>query len=380
MVKRYEQGRRAGLRVTHLSFLACGLGCMTQLLGAVPQGTSRNMVVNGGGVPTAGTQSCWATQTIIVGSAFPAGWVITNEQVSGTTSYYTILNVSCAKFQDTETVLAGSPIPDNWVKTNEQSDGLHTYFVIKYLKGAPYLDTEQVLSYSPIPSGWVIIGQQSDGVRTYYTIQNQNPPNTVKATIVSPASDQTIASATAVSFVGTATDSAADATLTYSWNFGDGHVVTGAAVSHSFSNTGTANAAYKVELRVTDSTGVTASAYRTITVTPAPRVSVSISPGAIDLFVPTRYPIDPIKGEPVPAPAAASYQFQAGVQNSADQSVTWSISPAIGSISSTGFYSVLGDLPSVLAYLKTVTVTATSKADPTRSATATITLHGGVQN
>ena len=54
-----------------------------------------------------------------------------------------------------------------------------------------------------------------------------------------------------VNFSGTATDSSASATLSYAWNFGDG-----------------TSATYAVILTVTDNTGVSASASRTVTVNP----------------------------------------------------------------------------------------------------------------
>lgn len=347
-------------------------------------GTTPQLDIAGGGalpgVPRSSATACWATQTIVVGSPIPAGWVITNEQTSGTTSYYIIENVSCAQYRDTQTVLVGSPIPANWVITNEQSSGITSYYYIRYVMGAPYGDTETVLSSSPIPSGWVITGTQNSGNDTYYTIQNTNPPNKVTATITSPSSSLTVGSGTAVSFVGTGTDSNTSANLSYSWNFGDGSVVSGASTSHAYTNSGTANATYTVTLHVTDTTGVTGSDTRVITVTPAPPVMVSITPGSASLTVPTRYPVDPIPGRPTPPPPSATCQFQAQVLNASNQAVTWSISPLVGSISSTGLYTVLGDPQNTPSYVKTVTVTATSVADPRKSATATITLYGGAQN
>jgi N-acetylneuraminic acid mutarotase len=50
--------------------------------------------------------------------------------------------------------------------------------------------------------------------------------------------------------------------------------------------------------------------------------------------------------------------------------VTWSISPNVGSIDATGLYTA----PSSITTQQTVTVTATSQVDPTRTGTATVTL------
>ena len=51
--------------------------------------------------------------------------------------------------------------------------------------------------------------------------------------------------------------------------------------------------------------------------------------------------------------------------------VTWSLSPIVGSITPAGLYTA----PASIASTQTVTVTATSVADPTKSATATVTLN-----
>ena len=63
-------------------------------------------------------------------------------------------------------------------------------------------------------------------------------------------------------------------------------------------------------------------------------------------------------------------QFTATVANTANTAVTWSISPLVGSIDQTGFYSA----PSNVTATTRITVTATSQADPTKTATAAITL------
>ena len=63
--------------------------------------------------------------------------------------------------------------------------------------------------------------------------------------------------------------------------------------------------------------------------------------------------------------------FTATVSNTSNPAVTWSISPAgLGSIDQTGAYSA----PPSIATQQTVTVTATSQTDPTKSASAMITL------
>ena len=51
-----------------------------------------------------------------------------------------------------------------------------------------------------------------------------------------------------------------------------------------------------------------------------------------------------------------------------DQSVKWSIYPALGGIDDTGLYTA----PSSVAARQSVTVTATSVADPTKSGSAKV--------
>ncbi len=63
-------------------------------------------------------------------------------------------------------------------------------------------------------------------------------------------------------------------------------------------------------------------------------------------------------------------QFTASVTGSANTSVTWTVRPALGSISPGGLYSS----PASLSVLQTVTVTATSSADGTKSASATVSV------
>ncbi|MBV9743388.1 MAG: immunoglobulin domain-containing protein, partial [Acidobacteriia bacterium] len=64
-------------------------------------------------------------------------------------------------------------------------------------------------------------------------------------------------------------------------------------------------------------------------------------------------------------------QFTATVNGSGNQAVTWNLTPNMGSITSAGLYTA----PAMIGSLTTVTLTATSVADTTKSATATITLN-----
>jgi hypothetical protein len=62
--------------------------------------------------------------------------------------------------------------------------------------------------------------------------------------------------------------------------------------------------------------------------------------------------------------------FTASVSNSANQSVTWSINPSVGSISTSGVYTA----PASVASAQTVVVTATSSANSIKVGTAAIAL------
>ena len=82
-------------------------------------------------------------------------------------------------------------------------------------------------------------------------------------------------------------------------------------------------------------------------------VGVSVSPSAPSLM------------------ASQSQQFSATVSGSGNTAVTWSLSPATGSITAAGLYTAPSSIDSNL----TVTVTATSMADPNKSGRATVSLH-----
>ncbi len=105
---------------------------------------------------------------------------------------------------------------------------------------------------------------------------------------------------------------------------------------------------------------------------------------AVSMADPTKYAVGTIALlPPVKVNLVASYAtvaasqstaFTALVQNAADTRVTWSINPALGSISPSGVYTA----PSSISSQQTVTVTASSVADPTKSASGTILVNPAV--
>jgi hypothetical protein len=68
--------------------------------------------------------------------------------------------------------------------------------------------------------------------------------------------------------------------------------------------------------------------------------------------------------------AAQTQQFTAAVTGTTNTGVTWSMNPNIGTLSATGPYSA----PAAISSSQTVTITAISVADPSKSATATVNL------
>jgi subtilase family serine protease len=84
----------------------------------------------------------------------------------------------------------------------------------------------------------------------------------------------------------------------------------------------------------------------------APAVSIQLSPARV------------ILGQ------GRSVQFTASVQTSSNQAVTWSVAPQMGTVSASGVYTA----PSTIATTQAVVVTATSNANPSQTATASIQL------
>jgi len=84
-----------------------------------------------------------------------------------------------------------------------------------------------------------------------------------------------------------------------------------------------------------------------------PPVSVSVTPATATLY------------------SGQTVQLMATVANTSNTAVTWSIAPeGVGTLSASGLYAA----PATTTAAQTLTVTASSQADPTKSAPATITL------
>jgi hypothetical protein len=114
---------------------------------------------------------------------------------------------------------------------------------------------------------------------------------------------------------------------------------------------------YQIYAQSTSETGI--QSYMDLTVVPPSGISVKVNPSAGK----TNW----IQSQPVP--------FTAKVNGSTDQSVTWSVVPAangevFGTITSSGVYTASQEEN----YVPTVTIQATSVADPTKYGTATVTI------
>ncbi len=169
------------------------------------------------------------------------------------------------------------------------------------------------------------------------------------ASITTPSSNVTVASGTAVSFVGAA--SGGTSPYTYSWTFGDGGTAATASASHTYTNTGSTAVTYTATFTASDSASHTASATRTITVNPAAGVAVAITPASVSLNT------------------SGTQQFTASVTGSTNTAVTWSVVEAGGgSVSTSGLYTAP-------ATAGTYHVKVTSQADTTKSAQATVTVN-----
>ncbi|HEY3835310.1 MAG TPA: Ig-like domain-containing protein [Bryobacteraceae bacterium] len=106
-----------------------------------------------------------------------------------------------------------------------------------------------------------------------------------------------------------------------------------------------------------------------VNVTATLRSGATITGGVV-LFPPVALTVFP--PGPVSLSAGQTTRFAQTVYNAMDEDVTWSVSPKnAGTIDSTGLYTA----PASVKSPQTVTITATSVANPGKSATATVLLH-----
>jgi hypothetical protein len=129
-------------------------------------------------------------------------------------------------------------------------------------------------------------------------------------------------------------------------SWGDGTSTNGSSGAHTYTNAGT----FTVTVTATDSANLTGSATQTVTATtllPPPPVSVTISPSSGTVA------------------SGGTQPFTSTVANTTNQAVTWTATA--GTISATGLFTA-----PVVSTNTTITVTASSVADPSKSASATV--------
>jgi hypothetical protein len=140
-------------------------------------------------------------------------------------------------------------------------------------------------------------------------------------------------------------------TTPYTWAITSGSLPTGIILQSAglLSGTTSQNGQFNITVQVSDSSSPKQTSSKSFTLTVIAAVSVTVNPSTITLV------------------SGASTQFTATVANTSNLNVTWSASA--GTISSTGFYQA----PTVSGNT-TATITATSAADPTKSAIASATI------
>ncbi len=180
-----------------------------------------------------------------------------------------------------------------------------------------------------------------------------NPSVTGTATVTLQPTTITVTPATATLTGGqsqqfTATVSGNQAGVTWSINPRVGSIDPNSGIYIAPSSI---TASQKITVTATSSVDPTISGTAAITLQPPAAITVAISPSAASLT------------------AGQTQQFTATVQNSTS-GVTWSLSPVLGSVDTTGLYTA----PASLTASSKVTITATSVDDATKSASATITL------
>jgi PKD repeat protein len=179
---------------------------------------------------------------------------------------------------------------------------------------------------------------------------NQPPVAKLSVTPTSGTTPVTVSASTA----GSTDPNTGGAIASSVINFGDGTVVNTASGTHAYTTAGT----YTVTATVTDNLGLSSLATVTVSIAAPPVVAVAVTPANASTTT------------------GATQQFAASVTGTANAAVTWTASgtgcsgATCGTISSSGLYTAPPAVPSP----PIVTVTATSVSDPTKSASAAVTI------
>jgi hypothetical protein len=174
---------------------------------------------------------------------------------------------------------------------------------------------------------------------------------------ISPASI-TLAPAASQGFTATVANDASNAGVTWSIGAGPGTLSSSSSTSVTYAAPASVASATTLSLTATSKADTTKSATASISLSAsAPSITVTLTPASITL-----------------APGAAQ-AFTATVANDVSNAgVTWSIGSGPGALSASTSTAVTYTAPAGLPAAATVVLTATSKADTTKSATASVTL------
>jgi hypothetical protein len=191
---------------------------------------------------------------------------------------------------------------------------------------------------------------------------------TVRATSVADTTKSATATVSLVLPVGV-TVSPTSATLTNSQTRQFSATVTGStntSVTWSISpSVGTISTSglYTAPASITTAQAVTVRATSVADTTKSATATVNLTPPVVTIGVAVN-PTSSTLG------ASQTQQFGATVTGTTNTAVTWSVSPSVGTISTAGLYTA----PSSITSAQTVSVRATSVADTTKFATATVNL------
>ena len=271
----------------------------------------------------------------LTGSNPAAKWIV-QTQVSGdpSTDYFVVATT----YGNGRVVAIGDSAPSDDGTTTTSGKSLH---------GDYTLNSNRTFLLNAVD--WLAGGAASSG------------GNTVTASITTPSGNVTVPPGVAQAFAGSATDSSSSATLSYSWNFGDGSTATGASVSHVFANATGSPIARTVTFTATDNTGVSNSATRIVTVNPetANVVTASISTPSSNVTL----------------ASGASQAFAGSATDtsaSATLSYSWNFGDGSTATGATTSHTFTNTGTSNLT--RTVTFTATDSTGVSSSATRTVTV------
>lgn len=211
-------------------------------------------------------------------------------------------------------------------------------------------------------SGGIISGRPTSAGVSKLTVRASNAAGssykqlslTVNAATTTPSIVTTSPLPSALTGAAYSQALAATGTTPITWAVTSGTLPAGLSLGSStgiLSGTPMAAGVFALTVSATNAVGSNSKQF-SLTVNAAATVAVSLSPASVTLT------------------QSQTRSFSATVTNTGNTAVTWALSPALGSITATGLYSA----PASITSSQTTAVKATSVADPTKSATATVTL------